>query len=38
VERVDDSSSKLIFKASAQEGLIQQNSAAKAITRILDAM
>ena len=38
VERIDESSSKLLFKASAQEGLMQQNTAAGAITRILDAM
>ncbi|MFZ0666140.1 MAG: hypothetical protein WAM97_10320 [Acidimicrobiales bacterium] len=38
VEQIDNSRSKVSFKASAQEGLIQQNTAAKAVTRILDAL
>lgn len=38
VKPIDDSDSRLMFKSSAQEGLIQQNTAAKAVTRILEMM
>ena len=38
VEAGGESKSQITFKATAQEGLISQNTAAKAITRILDAM
>lgn len=38
VEPVDADHAKLTFHAIAQEGLIPQNTASKAITRILDAL
>lgn len=38
VESEGDAKSRIKFTATAQEGLISQNTAAKAITRILDAM
>lgn len=38
VESDGDTKSKIKFTATAQEGLISQNTAAKAVTRILDAM
>lgn len=33
-----ESQSKVVFTATAQEGLISQNTAAKAITRLLEAV
>ena len=38
VEPDGETKSKIKFTATAQEGLISQNTAAKAITRILEAM
>lgn len=38
VEAIDQGKSKIILKATSQEGLISQNSGAKAITRLLEAM
>jgi len=38
VEPDGESKSRLTFTATAQEGLMAQNTAAKAITRVLDAM
>lgn len=38
VEQDGEGKARIKFKATAQEGLISQNTAAKAITRILDAM
>jgi exosome complex RNA-binding protein Rrp42 (RNase PH superfamily) len=38
VEEIDGGGAKLIFDATAQEGLVSQNTAAKAITRVLDSI
>ena len=38
VSPVTEDSALVSFKASAQEGLVQQNTAAKAVSRILDSM
>ena len=38
VESIDADRSKLTFTAIGQEGMVSQQTSAKAVTRILDAM